>query len=119
MRGDAALSIPEMLETARRRMTEVPGGAHGVASFFDFPGTILAAYLAREFGLPGPGIDPVLKCEHKFWSRLEQQKVVGDFIPTFRVFDPFDEGDVYSGLGLLAPFWIKPIKSFRSFLAFA
>jgi len=119
MRGDAALSIPEMLETARRRMAEVPGGAHGIASFFDFPGTILAAYLAREFGLPGPGIDPVLKCEHKFWSRLEQQKVVGDFIPTFRVFDPFDEGDVYSGLGLLAPFWIKPIKSFRSFLAFA
>ena len=119
MRGDHALTIPEMVERARDRMKKVPGGPAGIASFFDFPGTILAAYLAHEFDLPGPGIEPVLKCEHKYWSRLEQQKVVGDFIPAFRVFDPLAEGDIYAGLGLVPPFWIKPIKSFRSFLAFA
>lgn len=119
MRGPDALSIEQMIETATQRMKLVPGGPHGVASFFDFPGTLLAAYLAHTFDLPGPGIDAVMKCEHKYWSRLEQQKVIPDNIPAFRVFDPMEDPDeLFSRLGLVPPFWIKPVKSFRSFLAF-
>jgi len=49
---------------------------------------------------------------------MEQQKVVADNIPAFRAFDP-DDPDAFGKLGLIPPFWIKPIKSFRSYLAFA
>jgi len=109
--------VEALVETAAARMAACPGGAHGVASFYDFPGTIVAAILAERFGLPGPRLDSLLKCEHKYWSRLEQQKVIPDHIPSFRVFDPEDE-DAFSKLELIPPFWIKPVKSFRSYLAY-
>jgi hypothetical protein len=109
--------IDRLVETAAKRMADCPGGAHGVASFFDFPGTIIAAILAQRFGLPGPSLESLLKLEHKYWSRLEQQKVVPDHIPAFRAFDPFDE-EAFGKLELIPPFWVKPIKSFRSYLAF-
>ncbi len=95
--------------------------AHGridaVASYYDFPGTILTPIIAQRYGLPGPSLESVVKCEHKYWSRLEQQKVIGDHIPQFKAFDPFDE-HAYRALDMIPPFWIKPIKSFRSFLAY-
>jgi hypothetical protein len=109
--------IDRLVETAAERMAACPGGVHGVASFFDFPGTIIASILAERFGLPGPSLESLLKLEHKYWARLEQQKVVPEAIPAFRAFDPFDD-DAYDRLDLIPPFWIKPIKSFRSFLAF-
>jgi len=109
--------IDALVETAAERMAACPGGVHGVASFFDFPGTIIAAILAQRFGLPGPSLESLLKLEHKYWSRLEQQKVIPENIPAFRAFDPFDD-DAYAKLDLIPPFWIKPIKSFRSYLAF-
>ncbi|WP_201155028.1 ATP-grasp domain-containing protein [Rhodothalassium salexigens] len=117
MRGVGDLDIPALVETAAARMAAVPGGAHAVTSFFDFPGTLIAAMLAERFGLPGPGLEAVLKCENKYWSRLEQQKVVPDNIPAFAAFDPHDDS-AYERIGLIPPFWIKPIKSFRSYLAF-
>ena len=117
MRGVDSFDIPALVEMAVDRMNAVPGGPDGVASFFDFPGTLIAAILAERFGLPGPGLEAVLKCENKYWSRLEQQKVVPDNIPSFAAFDPFDD-QAYEQIGLIPPFWIKPIKSFRSFLAF-
>lgn len=118
MRDDPDADIPALIELAAERMAAVDGGPDGVASFFDFPGTIIASILAERFGLPGPGLESLLKCEHKYWSRLEQQKVVPDNIPSFAAFDPFDD-HAYEKLGLVAPFWIKPIKSFRSYLAYA
>ena len=93
------------------------GPPDAVASYFDFPGTVMVPILAQHFGLPGPTLEAVIKCENKYWSRQEQHKVVPDAIPQFRAFDPFDD-DAYSKLELFPPFWIKPIKSFRSFLAF-
>ncbi len=117
IRNVESYDIAALVGTAARRMEAVPGGPDGVGSFFDFPGTTIAAILAERFGLPGPGLESVLKCEHKYWSRLEQQKVVPDHIPTFRAFDPFDD-DAFHKLELIPPFWIKPIKSFRSYLAY-
>jgi len=119
MRDEAVdLDILALAERAAERMQAVPGGPAGVASFFDFPGTLIAAMLAERLDLPGPELASVLKCEHKYWSRLEQQKVAADIVPAFRAFDPFDD-DAYSKVDLLPPFWIKPVKSFRSYLAFA
>ncbi len=118
MRDDPEADILSMIETAAERMSCVEGGVDGVTSFFDFPGTIIASILANRFDLPGPSLESLLKCEHKYWGRLEQQKVAADSIPAFQVFDPADP-DAYQKIDLLPPFWIKPIKSFRSYLAYA
>jgi len=93
------------------------GPPDAVASYFDFPGTVMVPILAQHFGLPGPTLEAVIKCENKYWSRQEQHKTIPDHIPQFRAFDPFDD-EAYEKIALLPPFWIKPIKSFRSFLAF-
>jgi biotin carboxylase len=58
-----------------------------------------------------------MKCEHKYWSRLEQNKVIPLSLPKFAAFDPFDK-KAYQKIEMIPPFWIKPIKSYRSFLAF-
>ena len=58
-----------------------------------------------------------MKCEHKYWSRLEQNKVIPRSIPVFKAFDPF-ETNAYQRIELIPPFWIKPIKSYRSVLAY-
>lgn len=108
--------MPALIEKAKTNIAAVGGKVDAVASYYDFPGTVLVPILAQHFGVPGPALESILKCENKYWSRLEQYKVISDSIPQFRAFDPFD--DAYEKLELLPPFWIKPIKSFRSFLAF-
>jgi len=117
MRNLEQFDIGALIEQAISTMENFSGTIDGVASYFDFPGTVMVPILAKHFGLPGPSLEAVLKCENKYWSRLEQHKVIPDSIPQFRAFDPFDE-DAFGKLELLPPFWIKPIKSFRSFLAF-
>lgn len=109
--------IPALVEKAAAAMEACKGSVDAVASYYDFPGTLIVPILAERFGLPGPRLEAVLKCENKYWSRLEQYKVIPENIPQFRAFDPFDES-AFGKLELLPPFWIKPIKSFRSFLAF-
>ncbi len=106
-----------LIETAVKRMEEFPGKIDAVVAYYDFPATDILPILAERFGLPGPSLDSVFKCEHKYWSRLEQYKVVPDHIPMFRAFNPFNP-DAYEKLNMIPPFWIKPIRSFRSFLAY-
>jgi hypothetical protein len=118
IRDEGEVDVAALIERAAARMAAAPGGPAGVASVFDFPGTIIAAALAHRFGLPGPDLAALFKCEHKYWSRLEQHKVVPDNIPNFHAFDPAAD-DAYAKLGLIPPFWIKPVKSFRSYLAYA
>ena len=111
------LDMPALIDRAVANMEAFDGSVDGIASYWDFPGTILVPILARHFGLPGPSLDAVLKCENKYWSRLAQQKAIPGNIPAFRAFDPFDP-EAFERLDLLPPFWIKPIKSFRSYLAY-
>jgi len=118
MRDGSAVDVAELIERAATRMRGAAREPAGVASVFDFPGTIIAAALADRFGLPGPEMTALFKCEHKYWSRLEQHKVVPDNIPNFHAFDPNDR-EAFTRLGLIPPFWVKPVKSFRSYLAYA
>ncbi|MFP4166229.1 MAG: ATP-grasp domain-containing protein [Opitutales bacterium] len=116
IRSGESYPVGDLLRLATERMAACDR-VDAVASFYDFPGTVLVPVLAERFGLPGPSLESVLKCENKYWSRLEQQKAIPDNIPLFRVFDPNDE-QAYEKIDLLPPFWIKPIKSFRSYLAY-
>jgi len=93
------------------------GQIDGIASYYDFPGTALVPIIAEKYNLPGASLESVFKCENKYWSRLEQSKVIQEHIPAFKAFDPFNE-NAYDELAMIPPFWTKPIKSFRSFLAY-
>ncbi len=116
IRGIDKISIPEMIQRIDARVAQA-GSIDAVASYYDFPGSVLVPIIAEKYDLPGPSLESILKCENKYWSRLEQQKVIPEHIPQFLAFDPFDE-QAYDKIGFVAPFWIKPIKSFHSYLAF-
>lgn len=117
MRGVDNISIADLLAIADKRIEEA-GHIDAVVSYYDFPGTALVPIIAQKYNLPGPTLESVLKCEHKYWSRLEQQKVIPRSLPQFKAFDPFDD-DAYEKIDFITPYWIKPIKSYRSFLAYS
>lgn len=111
--------IEEILDHARQRLRDFPGSVDGIIHYIDFPVSTIVPILAEEFGLPSASLPAVLKCEHKYWARVEQAKVVPECVPPFAAFDPFDE----KALERLErevgyPMWIKPIKSFSSYLGF-
>ncbi|KXS43072.1 MAG: hypothetical protein AWU59_1316 [Methanolobus sp. T82-4] len=117
IRNVSRYDMDALIATAEQRIKETPGGIHAVVSYFDFPATDLVPIIAKTFGIPGPDLESMLKCQHKYWSRLAQQQVIPDHIPAFHAFDPEDD-DPFASIGMKFPFWIKPFRSFRSFLAF-
>lgn len=117
LRNTESYDMPALIDKATKVLENFQGSLDGVVGYYDFPCTTLVPILARKFGLPGADLEAVMKCENKYWSRLEQKKVIADHIPQFRVFDPFDE-EAFTRIDLLPPFWIKPIKSYRSYLAY-
>lgn len=69
-------------------------------------------------GLPGPTLESVLRCEHKYWSRLLQAEVVTTHVPRFALVDPFAEPGRERLPDVEVPFWIKPVKAHSSKLGF-
>lgn len=116
MRGVDNISIPEFIKKCDERIKEKKR-IDAIVTYFDFPGSVLVPIIAKKYNLPGPSLEGVLKCEHKYWSRLEQKKVIPDNIPEFEIFDPFDR-NAFDKIDLAPPFWIKPVKSYHSFLAY-
>jgi hypothetical protein len=107
--------IDALLDDARGRLREWP--VEGVATYWDFPSSCIAAILAEEQALPGPGLRAVVIFEHKYWSRLLQQKVAPDDTPPFAPVDVFAD-PLADGPPLPYPFWLKPVKSFSGHLGF-
>ena len=116
IRGVESFSMKALIDQAIETI-EREDRVDGICTYWDFPGTTMLPILCERFGVPGPSLDAVMKCENKFWSRQEQKKVIPEHIPQFRAVDPFDE-HAFEKIDLIAPFWIKPIKSFRSFLSY-
>ncbi|HMB39016.1 MAG TPA: D-alanine--D-alanine ligase [Wenzhouxiangellaceae bacterium] len=110
-------SLDQLRERARARFAEVPGGPDAVMGYWDFPTSVCVPMFARDAGLPGPSLESVARCEHKYWSRLEQKKVLGDMVPQFQAVDPFAD-DPAARISIDYPFWLKPIKAHSSFLGF-
>lgn len=109
--------LDEMIEKARDILRSFQGKVDGIVCHWDFPATSIAAILNEEFGLLGPSLEAILKCSHKYWSRLEQSKAAPDNTPNFCAIDPFAE-DPLASVTLDYPFWIKPIKAYGSALGF-
>jgi len=109
--------IRDMIGRAEKQLRDFAGSVDAIIGYMDFPVSTMLPVLRRDFGLPGPTLESLLRCEHKYWSRLEQKKAVPEVTPAFAVFDPFDE-DSIAGIDLDFPFWIKPVKSAGSWLGF-
>ena len=109
--------LDEYLAKANYELDSFPGSVDGVCGYWDFPVSNLVPMLCQPRGMASASLESVIKCEHKYWSRIEQQRVVPEAVPEFRRFDPYDD-DALDKLGLTFPFWIKPIKSFSSVLGF-
>ncbi|HCW92190.1 MAG TPA: D-alanine--D-alanine ligase [Flexistipes sinusarabici] len=109
--------IESLLKKAVSRIESFDGSVDAIIGYWDYPVTLLASILTEKYGLPGVPVESILKCEHKYLSRLEQAKVIPEHIPLFEVFDPFND-NYMSDVKMLPPYWIKPIKSFSSYLAY-
>src|SRR5690606_17233958 len=88
-----------------------------IVCHWDFPVTFMHSILCEEYNLAGPDLTSLVKCAHKYWSRIEQRKVIPENTPAFCAFDPFDD-DALSSIDLNYPFWIKPIEGYGSMLGF-
>ena len=70
---------------------------------------------ASALGLRWASLESVVKCEHKYWSRLEQRRVIDEY-PRFGLVDLDDDPTLPDGLRY--PVWLKPVKSASSALAY-
>ncbi|WP_111641866.1 ATP-grasp domain-containing protein [Marinimicrobium alkaliphilum] len=108
--------IEAMLIKARMVLDQYDS-VDGIVCHWDFPGAALHAILCKEYQLPGPTLESVIKCSHKYWSRLEQRRLVPEHTPDFCAVDPFDD-KALEKITVAFPFWLKPIKGYSSMLGF-
>jgi hypothetical protein len=109
------ISFPDLLHKAQETLDAFSGSIDAVVGYWDFPASTLVPILSERYGLRSTSLESVVKCEHKYWSRLEQQKVIDEH-PKFALVDLGD--DPAPPPGLRYPMWLKPVKSFSSELAF-
>lgn len=108
--------IDDLLDQARAILNTYDS-VDGIVCHWDFPVTSLHSILCAEYGLPAPSLTALLKCAHKYWSRIEQQKAIPENTPYFCAVDPFDD-DALENVTLNFPFWMKPITGYGSVLGF-
>jgi hypothetical protein len=110
------ISIVDLLAKAREQLRSFDGEIGAIVGYWDFPVSSMVPILCREFGVPGPDLRPIVTCEHKYWSRLEQRRAAPEAVPGFGLVD-LDNAHA-PPRGLSYPMWLKPIKGFSSELAF-
>jgi len=112
--------IAEMIERAETQLRAFDGSVDAIAGYMDFPVSTMLPILCKRFGTRSTSLESLLKCEHKYWSRVVQREAIPDFIPKFTAFDPFDDDALrkIGEAGLYFPFFVKPIKSSGSRLGF-
>ena len=112
--------IPDMLRRAEASIRQAGVAVDAIAGYMDFPVSTMLPILCGRFGTRTTSLESLLKCEHKYWSRVVQREVIPEHIPKFTAFDPFDDAALgtigHAGLGF--PFFVKPVKSSGSRLGF-
>jgi len=83
--------IQEIIHQAKKQIREHKGAVDGVIHYIDFPVSTIVPIICDSFDLASASLESVLKCEHKYWSRVEQRAVVPENIPKFSAFNPFDD----------------------------
>jgi len=109
--------LVEMLQLAEDELKRFEGSIDAIVGYTDFPVSTIVPVLCERFHVPGPTLESVIKSEHKYWSRLEQKKVIPEHIPAFVKFNPFDD-NALEQIPFDYPFWVKPVRSTGSQLGF-
>ncbi|MFE0800653.1 acetyl-CoA carboxylase biotin carboxylase subunit family protein [Streptomyces sp. NPDC058812] len=113
---DGEVSLPAVLEKAQKVLDAFDGSIDAIVGYWDFPVSTLVPILGERYGTRTTSLESVVKCEHKYWSRLEQQKVT-DRHPRFGRVD-LDADPPRPPDGVRFPMWLKPALSYSSELAF-
>ena len=101
--------IDRLVWLARRR------GVAAVISPHEQFGVLIAAFVARRLGLPGPDPKAVLTAQHKYYARAAIARVAPHAVPAFGVFPyTFRRREE---VPLPFPFFVKPVKATFSVLA--
>lgn len=84
----------------------------GITSGVGYPGMSATAVLTERLDLPGPKPSPILLCEHKYYCRVKQSKIVPSATPEYHLIDPknlkpIDKISMFPG-------FLKPVKSCMS-----
>lgn len=84
----------------------------GIISSDDYPGATIASIVAKALNLPAPHPEIVLLCQHKYYSRVAQNKHIPEAVPRFELLS-----STSPTCSLPYPFFLKPVKSFFSCFA--
>ena len=109
------LDMPALLAKAERQLESFDGPVDGIIGYWDFPVSSLVPLLCEPRNLPHAPLAAIVRCEHKYWSRLEQRAVVPEAVPRFAEVD-LEAPHIPDGLSY--PLWVKPVKAFSSELAY-
>lgn len=108
------IPIAGLLDRASAALENADTPVDAIVGYWDFPVSSMVPILAERFGVRSASLEAIVKCEHKYWSRLEQAAVIDEY-PAFGLVD-IDEPTIPDGVRF--PFWLKPVKSTSSELAF-
>lgn len=106
---EGQVSVPDLLDRAEAQLQGFTGSVDAIVTFWDFPATMMVPILCRRHGLPSADLAAVVRCEHKYWSRLIQNRVTND-LPAFGLLD-LDATEPQLPDGVAYPVWIKPVES--------
>lgn len=109
-----ALDIVQLIEKTAEKYRNAD--LAGVTSAVGYPGMSAASIIAKKLALPGPPVEAVMLCEHKYYSRVYQKQHVPDATPEFHLIDPEDSSTMSGALG--SPSFLKPVKACMSKNAF-
>ncbi|WP_030254909.1 ATP-grasp domain-containing protein [Streptomyces violens] len=110
------VSVPHLLEKAYGILDAFEGSIDAIVTYWDFPASTLVPILGERYGTRHTSLESIVKCEHKYWSRLEQQKVIDEH-PRFGMVDLSAEHPEPPE-GVRFPMWLKPALSYSSELAY-
>jgi len=106
------IDIQALLTQAQQHLDAFEGSIDGIVGFWDFPISMMLPILCERYGLPAKPLLATIKCEHKYWSRLEQQRLIDEY-PKFGLVD-IEDPTATLPEHMSYPAWAKPIKSFSS-----
>ncbi|MDK1344907.1 ATP-grasp domain-containing protein [Streptomyces sp. 378] len=108
--------LPSLLDKAQGVLDAFDGSIDAIVGYWDFPVSTLVPMLSERYGTRSTSLESVVKCEHKYWSRLEQQKAT-DRHPRFDQVD-LSADPPRPPENVTFPMWLKPALSYSSELAF-
>ncbi|WP_046470786.1 ATP-grasp domain-containing protein [Allosalinactinospora lopnorensis] len=114
--GGEEIPLPELLDKVREQLRSFDGRVDAIIGYWDFPVSSMVPILCADFGLRSAPLDAVVRCEHKYWSRLTQAEVIDEHPRFALVRLDGEEPSPPSEVGF--PMWLKPVKSASSELAY-